>query len=372
MRQRSRASAPITPTPVPQHFASHHAKPNLLLPSKVLGALAVGLLVLLVLFGRAGDPEDITLSSTVSGDAEYVAESDNKAKDGATEKSSSFVIAGYVPDYRLDHVIENMKSLEGIVTDLILFSATLKGNMLDVSLIGETRLREAIVQARKHHIPRVLLTVGGAGRSAGFAQLASQPKERAKFALMTADLLEMYGLDGLDVDWEAPSNDAEVNFYIDLLASLKAVFSHRKLILSVTTHFWDQMGSRGYNLVDRVMLMAYDLGPQHARMQDTKKAVSMLVQRGLDPAGKLVLGIPAYGRRIESPHEVITYADLIRNHGVKAADVDEYAGWSYNGLRTVREKKRWANDAQFAGIFLWEVGQDSLQHPSKSLLSAMG
>ena len=47
------------------------------------------------------------------------------------------------------------------------------------------------------------------------------PAKRAKFVESSVQLLEDYGLDGLDVDYEYPSDDAQARGYVDLLRELR-------------------------------------------------------------------------------------------------------------------------------------------------------
>lgn len=48
------------------------------------------------------------------------------------------------------------------------------------------------------------------------------PAHRAEFVRSAVKLVEDYGLDGLDVDYEYPQNDAQARGYVDLLRELRA------------------------------------------------------------------------------------------------------------------------------------------------------
>jgi chitinase len=47
------------------------------------------------------------------------------------------------------------------------------------------------------------------------------PAHRAEFVRSAVKLVEDYGLDGLDVDYEYPQNDAQARGYVDLLRELR-------------------------------------------------------------------------------------------------------------------------------------------------------
>jgi len=55
------------------------------------------------------------------------------------------------------------------------------------------------------------------------------PEFRSKFVESSVKLLEDYGLDGLDIDYEYPQNDKEARGYTDLLRELRhALDQHQR------------------------------------------------------------------------------------------------------------------------------------------------
>lgn len=53
--------------------------------------------------------------------------------------------------------------------------------------------------------------------SSNFAQAAASPSGRKTFADSCIQIIENYGLDGIDIDWEYPKNDGEAKNYVELL-----------------------------------------------------------------------------------------------------------------------------------------------------------
>ena len=86
---------------------------------------------------------------------------------------------------------------------------------------------KAIYKLKKEHRHlKVLLSIGGWTYSPSFHPIVVSPQLRSKFVASAVRLLEDHGLDGLDVDYEYPSNEAQARGYLDLLRELRAALDH--------------------------------------------------------------------------------------------------------------------------------------------------
>jgi len=74
---------------------------------------------------------------------------------------------------------------------------------------------------RQNRHLRVLLSIGGWTYSPSFHPVVVDPRLRAEFVRSAVALLEDYGLDGLDVDYEYPQNDDQARGYVELLRALR-------------------------------------------------------------------------------------------------------------------------------------------------------
>ncbi|TFK44697.1 glycoside hydrolase superfamily [Crucibulum laeve] len=166
---------------------------------------------------------------------------------------------------------------------------------------------------------KVLLSIGGWTYSPSFHPVVINPAARAKFVQSAVKLLEDYGLDGLDVDYEYPTNDAEAIGYVALLKELRTALDDHakskgadyKFLLTIAApcgpdnykklrigemdkslDFWNMMAydfSGSWDSIANHQANIYG-GPINA-----SEAVSYYVSQGVSKP-KIVLGIPLYGR----------------------------------------------------------------------------
>ena len=115
--------------------------------------------------------------------------------------AGSLIAAAYLPDYRLGAA--DWAGLAQYLTDVILFSVEISPRG---DIEGLDRVREGLAAAKrqKQLQPklRVLLCVGGAGRSRGFPFVSKRSDDRKTFVKKLVMLCEEQGLDGIDFDWE--------------------------------------------------------------------------------------------------------------------------------------------------------------------------
>ena len=268
-------------------------------------------------------------------------------------QADDFVVAGYLPDYRLAGY--DLDRAAG-VTDLILFSAepTAAGG-LDLSRLENAPWGEIAAWKTRRRV-RVLLAVGGWGRGEHFAAAAGSAETRAAFAAAAVAVCLERRLDGIDLDWEHPRGDRQAEDYAALVRDVAAAFGPHGLLVSVTVAPAQSHPAGGFAAADRVQVMAYDRAGRHATFAGAEASVAALREAGV-PAGKLVLGLPFYGRGVADRRRTATYADLC---AAGVPDGDEADGLFFNGPATIRRKVAFAREAGLAGVMVWELGQDAV------------
>jgi chitinase len=145
------------------------------------------------------------------------------------------------------------------------------------------------------------------------------PNLRSRFVESAIALLEDYGLDGLDVDYEYPSNDSQAAGYVELLRELrhaldehanKKGYNYRFLLTIAAPCGPDNYQKLHVAPMNEVLdfwnMMAYDFAGSWGQVADHQaniyggdingaKAIDWYISKGV-PANKIVYGIPLYGR----------------------------------------------------------------------------
>lgn len=174
------------------------------------------------------------------------------------------------------------------------------------------RLKEIVALKSVNPALNVMVSVGGWG-SGRFSEMASDERRRMSFAEDCLRVVEEFGLDGIDIDWEYPTSDAagisaspddRENFNL-LMRDLRSVLGDRLLTLASSAYaeYIDFRSCMRY--LDFVNVMTYDMAdaPKHHSplyaSENTKGscegAVKAHVEAGV-PIYRLVLGVPFYGR----------------------------------------------------------------------------
>ncbi len=282
----------------------------------------------------------------------------------AQQTVSEFRIAGYLPEYRVDAM--DPSQVAGL-TDLIAFSVTPRGDgSLDSKAWPERRLKKARSLAAKAEA-RLLLAVGGWGRSAGFPGMAGNDRSRQRFVKGLSDFCLANGFKGVVYDWEFPQTPKEETSFDHLLRETKHLFAPKRWTMEVAVNSARPFPRDWMVKVDAVHVMSYDNGPRHATYEQTVKDLNNMALLGV-PAKMQLLGLPFYGRQITNRNNALTYAE-IKQRFRPDNQQDEAGGFYFNGPATLAKKVKLAKQRGLGGVMIWEVGQDT--KGKDSLLSTL-
>ena len=283
---------------------------------------------------------------------------------GATKQ---FRIAGYLPEYRVDEL--DPSQVAGL-TDLIVFSVVPRSDgSLDAKAWPKRKLDKTKALASKAKA-RLLLAVGGWGRSAGFPGMAGNDQSRQRFVKDLSNFCQANGFKGVVYDWEFPRYAKEEASSGFLFRDTKRLFGPKGWTVECAVNPARPLPQSWLAHLDAVQLMSYDNGPRHSTYAQAVKDLEAMAKLRA-PANKLLLGLPFYGRQITNRNNALTYAEIKRrfrpgNHQ------DEAGGFYFNGPDTITKKVKLAKELELGGVMIWEVGQDATGKDSllKKVVSA--
>ncbi|KAG4257686.1 chitinase 1 [Fusarium proliferatum] len=268
---------------------------------------------------------------------------------------------------------------------------------------------------KKHRQMKVLLSIGGWTLSTNFPAAASTAATRKRFASSAVDIMKDWGFDGIDVDWEYPTGNAQAS---DMLLLLKAVREELDAYAdkSASGHHFElsiaaPAGPEHYsvlrladigNVVDHINLMGYDYagvlsnatghaanlyandGIPGSTPFSTDTAIRAYLAAGV-PASKIVLGMPLYGKSFQNTdglggafngvgqgrwgEGVWDYKDLPRSASAKMYyDTKAQGFYSYDSStrelisfdtpEVVMQKVAYIKKSGLGGSMFWEASGD--------------
>lgn len=256
-----------------------------------------------------------------------------------------------------------------------------------VRVDNEQRLRDIV--ALKGGAPdlKVVLSVGGWG-SGRFSEMAYSDSLRASFAADCARAVAEYGLDGIDIDWEYPTSDAagissserDTRNFTLLMRDLRDAIGPDKSLTIATAASGEYIDFRSIMpYVDFVNIMAYDMADaplHHAALYPSPNtpaltcdgAVKAHIAAGV-PAGRLVLGMPFYGRggKEMRGRDFNKTGDLPEGYTcrIDAAACVPYVADStgrlvlgYDDAASIAAKCRYVLDNDLFGVMYWDYSGD--------------
>ena len=236
---------------------------------------------------------------------------------------------------------------------------------------------------------RVVLSVGG-WTSGNFSEMAATKKTRRAFAKDCRRVVDEYGLDGIDIDWEYPTSNAagiscspdDTDNFTVLMRDLRAALGNDKLLTIATVADAKYINLRDcIDYLDFVNIMAYDVAnpPKHhttlyrselSGRITVEEAVEAHLKAGV-PKEKLLLGMPLYGRGDHSNptlDKFVKTGDTAGKYFRRWDDVgkvpylvDESGQlvWAYDNAVSLAYKCRYIIEKDLRGDMYWECTEDT-------------
>jgi len=299
-----------------------------------------------------------------------------------------FAVVGYVADYRFPAL-----DWEGVVSHtshIVLFSLelTAEGGLTGLerlSVLKQTGggLVKALRRAGQKS-PKILVAIGGPGRSANFSAATSSAKARRKTARHVVQLLTSYPIvAGIDLYWETPQGASQWRDLGKLAREIRTSMEQHRTKESLPDEYYLSMTFRPnsgavstfsslhskasgksfvelFDLCHGMAYAQYDQDKRHSTQKLAKLTADEWLAAGL-PFNRLSLGLPFFGVSKESG-AAASYAEIVEAEPslLDHPDVDETKGGLYfNNANTLTKKVRFAIRKGLGGVMIWEVGQDT-------------
>jgi GH18 family chitinase len=293
------------------------------------------------------------------------AEAAPTAATAAAALPAGFKSVGYMPSWS-----GSVTAIQYSKLTHINYAFALPNSNGTLQAIDNTAKLSQLVSLGHQNGVKVSLAIGGwnDGNDSAFEALAGNSGARTTFVNSVMSVVNQYGLDGIDIDWEYPDPGASGNNYAALMQQLSNTLHANGKILTAAVvsegGTADGVQPVVFGYVDWLNIMAYDGGSPHANYDWSIASANFWKNRGL-PKAKTVLGVPFYSRP-----GYLTYAQIVAQNPANAqVDCINSGGQQcYNGIPTIKRKTQWAV-ANGGGIMNWELSQDVTG--SLSLVSAI-
>lgn len=226
---------------------------------------------------------------------------------------------------------------------------------------------------RKKLNPGIKLRIGIA--SGGWQAMCDNPTARQKFANNVKNVLETYRFDGVDLDFEWPTNTPSAfNTYNQTVISIRNTIGY-DYTFSVSLHPVSyKMSQEAAKYVDFISIQAYGPSPERFPMSQFKADAQAVLKWGF-PKEKIVMGVPFYGVTQDGLKGTEAYWSFVQNNLVNSTSQKEVTYknkvFIYDGVDAIREKTRYTMEQGMAGMMSWDLATDVTLSHEYSLLKAM-
>ncbi len=272
-----------------------------------------------------------------------------------------------------------------------------------------------LINATHNAGKKVLLAFGGWGQSDGFAPMVADSASRATFINNVVQLFNQSGYDGIDLDWEYPSNSTQGANLTTFVKELRERFNQENpvwlITMAVSAGSWVGQYLQYLNLddyVDWFGVMTYDFHgswtshaghnsplyqPSNCNDGASDGGIKYLTVTRQVSKQKVILGVPFYGREFNASGLYqsqsggvadLTYSaslDRINNGYEYYWDMFSKVPYLQNAAHTkvvtyenpesIETKCQYALDNQLKGVMIWALGQDVVGS-SQPLLETAG
>ncbi|MGI6072454.1 MAG: glycosyl hydrolase family 18 protein [Lachnospiraceae bacterium] len=288
---------------------------------------------------------------------------------------NNFKTVGYFPFYSA-HWTDN---IQWDCLTHIVYAFAIPDGQGGLQPLDNVELVEELISKGHQNGVKVLLGVGGWEYYGDIMEYkfdanTATPELTDAFTDDIVALVEQYGFDGVDMDWEHPRAGTDSwKKYEAMMIQLREKLGNNRLLTGAVlsgvntdgTVFVDAAAHTANVMAvcDWFNVMAYDCICTLDFCEDV--AAYWCDTRGL-PENKVCMGVPFYAFTSNLSYKELV--DKFRNKAVRKdfEGTDNY----HNGIPTIQAKTRWAMQYGLGGMMIWALPHDTT-NPSTSLLRAI-
>lgn len=257
-----------------------------------------------------------------------------------------------------------------------------------VRIDNEERLKQIVALKTQKPSLKILLSIGGWG-SGRFSEMAADDNHRKSFTEDCARVVEEFGLDGIDIDWEYPTADMagisaspdDTKNYTLLMRDIRQAIGKDKLLTQATAAGAKYIDFRAIDpYIDFTNAMTYDMGfapyfnsplfrSPNVGQICADEGIKAHLEAGV-PKHKLVMGLAFYGRGIEGfkrPRD-LTKAHLTEGYIARwdslaqvpfLTDSTGNMVFGYENIESLAIKCNYIKDNQLKGAMYWSYDGDN-------------
>lgn len=200
---------------------------------------------------------------------------------------------------------------------------------------------------------------------------------RANFAAKIKNLIETYGFDGVDLDFEWCLTNQEWADYSAAILALDDVLSPAANF-TVTLHpLYYKISAAAIAAVDYISIQSYGPSPDRFPYSEFVSNISSMLSYGYPPQ-KLIMGLPFFGTASDNSKVTASYrAAVSQNPSLDPAldlismNVPPVKTMTFNGQQTIIKKTKYTREQDLAGVMYWDTATDVDYNNQLCLLGAL-
>lgn len=200
---------------------------------------------------------------------------------------------------------------------------------------------------------------------------------RTNFANNVKNIVETYGFDGVDLDFEWCLTTQEWTDYSAAILALNTTLSTTSNF-SVTLHpLYYKISPAAISALDYISIQSYGPSPERFPYTEFVSNVTAMLNYGY-PAQKLIMGLPFYGATTDNSKATVSYRAIVAQYPSLDPSLDNALmnaptskDITFNGQQTIIKKTKYVRDMALAGVMYWDTATDVDYLNQLSLLRAL-